>query len=101
MKSALITLNGNHAVGDRPKNVKLVQYTNESTLISHLKELQKGYSLDGRDRPKIERHLLPSAKNPGKFRTVIDCYTYSDWHYVAHLGITLREGSTIPIEIIK
>lgn len=90
---ALISLHGAAAI-DTPKSIINVEYTDEKNLIAKLKDLQSGYSLDGeKDRPKIEKHTVAS-KIPGKTRKVIDCYTYADWHYVAHIGVSSKKVPT-------
>jgi len=83
---ALITLNGNPLI-DTPTSVLNVEYDNERQLVAKLKEMQSGYSLDNKDKPKISRFKVPSKKDPSKMRTVIDCSTYADWHHVAHIGL--------------
>lgn len=91
---ALITLNGLAAI-DKPKNLMNIECENEAQLITKLKELQGGYSLDGKDKPKIAKHTIPSAKYPGKMRKVIDCSTYADWHHVAHINVS---SPSVPTE---
>jgi hypothetical protein len=104
MKAA-IYLHGLYIMGqpvtdqDKPKAVKTVEYTDEKALIAHLKQLQSGYSEDGRDRPKIERHTLPGKKE-GTTRIVIDCHTSADWHYVAHVGLSIKAECGLPLETI-
>lgn len=84
---ALITLNGLPGI-DKPKNLMNIQCKSEAQLIDKLKELQSGYSLDGKDKPRIDRHNVPSKQYPGKSRKVIDCSTYSDWHHIAHINVS-------------
>lgn len=97
MPTAVITLNGNHFFGDKPQTIKQVNFATEKILVAHLKDLQKPYLIDN-DRVKIAKHILP-FKN-GKTRKVIDASSYSDWHYVAHIGLKLKESSPLPIETI-
>lgn len=92
---ALITLAG--LVFDKPTSVVNVEYDNEKQLIAKLKELQLGYSVDGRDKPKINRLQVPSKQYPGKMRNIIDCSTYADWHHVAHLNVSSEKVPTISL----
>lgn len=93
MKS-LITLNGLASI-DNPKSILNVEYDDEKQLIAKLKELQGAYCLDGKDKPKIARHSVPSKQYPGKMRKVIDCSTQADWHHVAHIGVSIPSVSTL------
>jgi hypothetical protein len=93
---ALITLNGIPQI-DKPQSILNVEYNDEKQLINKLKDMQSGYSLDGRDKPKISRFDLPSKKYPGKTRKVIDCSTFADWHHVAHVNVS---SPSVPTEII-
>lgn len=96
---ALITINGIAAIGDKPKSLMVVEYTEEERLIHFLKNLQIGYSVASRDLPKIRRLEMPSERYPGKMRKVIDCYSQADWHHVAHLNVSSSSPS-IPKETI-
>lgn len=97
---ALITLNGIPLI-DTPKSVLNVEYDSEDQLISKLKQMQSGYSLDERDKPKIKRFDVPSKKDPSKMRKVIDCSSYADWHHVAHIGVTSPKVLTEILSIPK
>src|SRR5580765_3912479 len=90
---ALITLAG--LPFDKPTSLLNLEYDNEKQLISKLKNLQSGYSQDYRDPPKIEKKQVPSKQYPGKMRNVIDCYTDSDWHHVAHINVSSEKVPTI------
>lgn len=74
-----------------------IECEKEGQLIAKLKELQGGYSVDSSDKPKIEKHKIPSTKYLGKMRKVIDCSTYADWHHVAHINVS---SPSVPTEII-
>lgn len=100
---ALITLAG--LPFDKPKSVLNVEYTNKEQLITKLKELQSGYSVDGKDKPRIKNLKVPSKRYPGKMRIVIDCYTEADWHHVAHINVISEKKETLilsmPVDLCK
>lgn len=93
---ALITLNGIASI-DKPQNLLNVEYNDEKQLIAKLKDMQSGYSLDVRDKPKISRFDVPSKQYPGKTRKVIDCSTYADWHHVAHISVSAPSVETVKL----
>ena len=93
---ALITLNGIAAI-DKPVSVMNIECANEKQLVTKLKELQSAYSIDGKDRPKIQKFNIPTKKDPSKTRKVIDCSTQADWHHVAHINVS---SSTVSTEIL-
>jgi hypothetical protein len=100
MKSAAIYLHGIAAIGDKRKAIKTVKYDDEKMLISHLKELQKGYCEEGtRERSKITKHTIP--RKEGGLRIVIDCHTSADWHHVAYIGCSIKPESGKPVEILN
>lgn len=87
---ALITLNGLPNI-DKPKSIVNVSYNDEKQLIVKLKALQAGYSFDGRDKPKIKRYKVPGKNG---LRSIIDCFTDADWHYVAHINVSSTSAPT-------
>lgn len=93
MNTAAIYLHGVPGV-DTPEAIKTVQYTDIANLKAHLKTLQAGYCDDG-EKPKVEQH-----KNPKNGKTVLNCFSDSDWHYVAMCGFKIKDSVGKPVEIV-
>lgn len=94
MNTAAIYLHGVPGV-DTPEAIKTVQYTDIANLKSHLTGLQMGYCDNDGERPHIKEY-----KHPKTGKKIIDCYSDSDFHYVARCGYKIKDTVNKPVETI-
>ncbi len=83
---------------DKPEAQKTIVYTNEKLLISHLRKLQSGYLCEDetpKDKVKVNKITHPQTK-----KKIIECYSNSDFRYVALLGMQIKQDANKPIEYI-